>query len=165
MQVTTGSSAHLFTALGIDNSWSFKAFKKGFRVDVKSMRGFDMQFDLIGIDAAIANAFRRILISEVPTMAIEKVFIVNNTSIVVVSCFDGLPFCLVEVPLLSLTCAADMQCEVLSHRLGLVPIRADPDLFRSKTGMLTLHATPRPCWLVKQSPLSGGAMIVMVTLR
>lgn len=84
MQVTTGSSAHLFKSLGIDNSWSYKAFKRGFRVAIKSMRNDDMQFDLIGIDAAIANAFRRILISEVPTMAIERVFIVNNTSIVMV---------------------------------------------------------------------------------
>ena len=32
-----------------------------------------MVFDMIGIDPAIANAFRRILLSEVPTMAIEKV--------------------------------------------------------------------------------------------
>ena len=56
---------------------------------------------------AIANAFRRILISEVPTMAIEKVFIVNNTSII--------------------------QDEVFAHRLGLVPIRADPRLFEYKS--------------------------------
>ncbi|GKV44567.1 hypothetical protein SLEP1_g51735 [Rubroshorea leprosula] len=62
-----------------------------------------MEFDMIGIDAAIANAFRRVLIAEVPTMAIEKVLIANNTSIV--------------------------QDEVLSHRLGLIPIRADPRLF------------------------------------
>lgn len=40
-----------------------------------------LEVDLVGIDAAVVNAFRRILISEVPTMAIEKVFIANNTSI------------------------------------------------------------------------------------
>lgn len=39
-------------------------------------------------------------------MAIEKVFIYNNTSIV--------------------------QDEVLAHRLGLVPIKADPRLFEYK---------------------------------
>ena len=43
-----------------------------------------MQFDMVGIDPAIANAFRRILIAEVPTMAIEHVFYVNNTSIITV---------------------------------------------------------------------------------
>ncbi|XP_070578554.1 DNA-directed RNA polymerases I and III subunit RPAC1-like isoform X2 [Ptychodera flava] len=62
-----------------------------------------MEFDMIGVDASIANAFRRILIAEVPTMAIEKVFIYNNTSII--------------------------QDEVLAHRLGLIPIYADPRLF------------------------------------
>ena len=31
-----------------------------------------MGFDLIGVDASIANALRRIMISEVPTIAIES---------------------------------------------------------------------------------------------
>ena len=39
---------------------------------------------MLGIDPAISNAFRRILIAEVPTMAIEHVFFVNNTSIITV---------------------------------------------------------------------------------
>lgn len=63
----------------------------------------EIVFDMIGIDAAIANAFRRILISEVPTMAIERVVIQENTSII--------------------------QDEVLAHRLGLIPIKADPRQF------------------------------------
>ncbi|XP_077018018.1 DNA-directed RNA polymerases I and III subunit RPAC1 isoform X3 [Tamandua tetradactyla] len=62
-----------------------------------------LEFDMVGIDAAIANAFRRILLAEVPTMAIEKVLVYNNTSIV--------------------------QDEILAHRLGLIPIHADPRLF------------------------------------
>jgi DNA-directed RNA polymerase alpha subunit len=41
-------------------------------------------------------------------MAIEKVFIVNNTSIV--------------------------QDEVLAHRLGMVPLRVDPRNFEYRTG-------------------------------
>lgn len=40
-----------------------------------------MVFDMVGVDPAIANALRRILLAEVPTMAIEHVFIKNNTSI------------------------------------------------------------------------------------
>ncbi|KAF6115601.1 RNA polymerase I and III subunit C [Phyllostomus discolor] len=62
-----------------------------------------LEFDMVGIDAAIANAFRRILLAEVPTMAVEKVLVYNNTSIV--------------------------QDEILAHRLGLIPIHADPRLF------------------------------------
>uniref|UniRef100_A0A8C7YQ75 RNA polymerase I and III subunit C n=1 Tax=Oryzias sinensis TaxID=183150 RepID=A0A8C7YQ75_9TELE len=81
-------------------------FQKNFRIDVVHLDENNIEFDMVGIDAAIANAFRRILLAEVPTMAIEKVFIYNNTSIV--------------------------QDEVLAHRLGLVPIKADPRLFEYK---------------------------------
>lgn len=62
-----------------------------------------MVCDLIGLHPALANALRRILIAEIPTMAIEKVWIKNNTSVI--------------------------QDEVLSHRLGLVPLKADPTIF------------------------------------
>lgn len=64
-------------------------------------------FDLIGVQAPIANALRRILLAEVPTMAIEHVFISDNTSVI--------------------------PDEVLSHRIGLVPILADPSAFEMKT--------------------------------
>jgi RNA polymerase Rpb3/Rpb11 dimerisation domain len=60
---------------------------------------------MYGVDPPIANAFRRILLAEVPTMAIEHVYMYTNTSII--------------------------QDEVLSHRLGLIPILADPDKFDS----------------------------------
>lgn len=49
---------------------------------------------------------------QVPTMAIEKVLIANNTSIV--------------------------QDEVLAHRLGLVPILVDPRLFEYKSGLISI---------------------------
>ncbi|KAM9345212.1 DNA-directed RNA polymerases I and III subunit RPAC1 [Symphorus nematophorus] len=88
---------------GYDDVWDMQKFQKNFRIDVVHLDESSMEFDMVGIDAAIANAFRRILLAEVPTMAIEKVFIYNNTSIV--------------------------QDEVLAHRLGLIPIKADPRLF------------------------------------
>ena len=40
-----------------------------------------MVFELIGVDASIANAIRRVLIAEVPTMAISTIFINDNTSV------------------------------------------------------------------------------------
>ena len=52
---------------------------------------------------------------QVPTVAIEKVYIVNNTSII--------------------------QDEVLAHRLGLVPIRVDPRLFEYKADTDTFNET------------------------
>ena len=76
-----------------------------------------VELDLIGVDASIANAYRRTLLAEVgslvcaypisrlpalkvPTVAVENVYVWNNTSIV--------------------------QDEVLSQRLGLVPLKIDP---------------------------------------
>ena len=56
-------------------------------------------FDVNNVDYSFANALRRIMLAEVPTMAIEYVNIeVNDTP---------------------------MHDEVLAHRLGLIPIRAD----------------------------------------
>ncbi|XP_053793076.1 DNA-directed RNA polymerases I and III subunit RPAC1 isoform X3 [Vidua macroura] len=88
---------------GYEDAWDQRRFEEAFRVDVIREEGDTLEFDMVGIDAAIANAFRRILLAEVPTMAVEKVFVYNNTSIV--------------------------QDEILAHRLGLIPIRADPRLF------------------------------------
>ena len=64
-----------------DNNYLFQWSQK-FRVAVVSMSSEDMEFDMIGVDPAIANALRRLLIAEVPTMAIEKVYIINNTSVI-----------------------------------------------------------------------------------
>ena len=74
-------------------------------IKIKVFKRFSnyLEFDLVGCDTALANALRRIIIAEVPTMAIETVFVMNNTSVI--------------------------QDEVLSHRLGLIPIHADPRKF------------------------------------
>mmetsp|Transcript_684 Transcript_684/g.1907 ORF Transcript_684/g.1907 Transcript_684/m.1907 type:complete len:377 (+) Transcript_684:450-1580(+) len=93
---------------GVDDSFSIESFAKGFKVDVISETDDVIEFDMIGADAAVANTVRRILIAEVPTMAIENCFIYNNTSII--------------------------QDEVLAHRLGLVPIKADPRKFEFSKG-------------------------------
>jgi len=80
-----------------------EAFRSNLRVEVVKKSGFDLEFDLVGVEPSLANAIRRLLISDVPSMAIEKVYMYNNTSII--------------------------QDEVLAHRLGLIPLRADPRLF------------------------------------
>jgi len=80
------------------------SLKKKFQYNVISNEDPDtLIFEMIGVDVSFANALRRIMISEVPTMAIEHVYIWNNTSV--------------------------MHDEVLSHRLGLIPIFHDPDDF------------------------------------
>lgn len=51
--------------MGVDNSVQLDQFRKNFRVEVIRLTEEDMEFDMIGIDPALANAFRRILIAEV----------------------------------------------------------------------------------------------------
>jgi DNA-directed RNA polymerase I and III subunit RPAC1 len=62
--------------------------------------------ELKGIDAALANGLRRIIISEIPTMAFHKVSLYQNTSVI--------------------------PDELLVHRLGLLPIRSDPNDFETR---------------------------------
>lgn len=38
--------------------------------------------ELKGIDAALANGLRRIIIAEIPTMAFHKVLLYQNTSVI-----------------------------------------------------------------------------------
>jgi len=94
-------------------------FKKRMRVEniQESDEKMTMEFDLIGVDAAFANTLRRIMISDLPSMAIEKVFIYNNTSII--------------------------QDEILSHRLGLIPLKADPRLFQMKPSSLSVEESAK----------------------
>uniref|UniRef100_A0A7S0YLZ4 Plastid-encoded RNA polymerase subunit alpha n=1 Tax=Polytomella parva TaxID=51329 RepID=A0A7S0YLZ4_9CHLO len=100
--VNTLTSANMFRSVGYDNSWNYEDFKENFQIEINRLEEDVIEFDMIGIDPAIANSLRRILIAEIPTIAIEHVFMVNNTSII--------------------------QDEVFAHRLGLVPLKIDPKL-------------------------------------
>lgn len=51
--------------MGVDNSLRLDQFSNNFRVEVSRLTEDEMEFDMIGIDPAIANAFRRILLAEV----------------------------------------------------------------------------------------------------
>ena len=112
LQTATVTAANAYMALGIDNAWDEASFKErlGIRVTgpIAGAKGAppdardSLSFDLVGADAALANALRRVMLSDAPSVAIEAVFIVNNTSI--------------------------MPCEILAHRLGLVPLALDPAL-------------------------------------
>jgi DNA-directed RNA polymerases I and III subunit RPAC1 len=86
-----------------DHSFSLARFKQSLRVEVKRLSERSIEFDLVGVDASVANAIRRALIAEVPTICIENVYVWNNTSVI--------------------------QDEVLAHRLGMVPLNVDPDWF------------------------------------
>lgn len=51
--------------MGVDNSMRVDHFCSKFRVEVNRLTEDEMEFDMIGIDPAIANSFRRILLAEV----------------------------------------------------------------------------------------------------
>ena len=80
---------------------SYSEQLKNIQINILSKTDYEMVFDLIGVDSSIANALRRIILAEVPAVAIEYVYFSENSSII--------------------------QDEVLSHRLGLIPINCDPE--------------------------------------
>jgi len=75
----------------------------------------ELEFDLVGVEPALANAFRRILLSEVESMAIKEVHMYMNTSVI--------------------------QDEVLAHRIGLIPLKANPKQFVSQQEGLPFYVT------------------------
>ncbi|KAF5374734.1 hypothetical protein D9758_000159 [Tetrapyrgos nigripes] len=92
-----------------DHSWNLSTFRQNLKIEVQRLSNRSIEFDIVGVDASIANAFRRIMIAEVPSVAAERVYIFNNTSVV--------------------------QDEVLSHRIGLVPLDIDPRVLDMKTNI------------------------------
>ncbi|EIM80896.1 uncharacterized protein STEHIDRAFT_105319 [Stereum hirsutum FP-91666 SS1] len=90
-----------------DHSWDLQKFKETLKVKVQSLSNRSIEFDLVGVDASIANSLRRILLAEVPTIAIELVYVWNNTSV--------------------------MVDEVFAHRLGMIPLNIPPQLMDMRT--------------------------------
>ncbi len=56
-----------------------------------------------GVDSAFMNSLRRIIVAEVPAMAIDEVVVIENSSM--------------------------LHDEILAHRLGFVPLRTDLDSY------------------------------------
>jgi DNA-directed RNA polymerases I and III subunit RPAC1 len=77
-------------------------FRDEFQLNVLERTENELVVEMIHVDTSFVNALRRILLAEVPTVAIESVYIMDNTSII--------------------------HDEVLAHRLGLVPLNVDARL-------------------------------------
>jgi DNA-directed RNA polymerase I and III subunit RPAC1 len=82
-------------------------FDENLSIEPISVSDSEMKIHIKGVDAPLINALRRTMLDDVPTIAIDKVLMFQNTSVV--------------------------NDEVLVHRLGLIPIQANPDLFISKS--------------------------------
>lgn len=72
-------------------------------MEIKVLEKNDMSMRLLirGADVPFINALRRIILAEVPCMAIDEVVILENSSV--------------------------LQDEIVAHRLGLIPLKTDLD--------------------------------------
>ena len=66
------------------------------KIEITELKEDSIQFTLTNVDTSIANALRRVMIAEVPTIAIELVIFEDNTSV--------------------------LNDEFIAHRLGLIPL-------------------------------------------
>jgi len=74
-------------------------------VDIQILEKSDeyMRFIVSGVNTPFVNALRRIMLTEVPTMAIDEIVILENSSI--------------------------LNDEILAHRMGLIPLKTDLDSY------------------------------------
>jgi DNA-directed RNA polymerase subunit D len=74
-------------------------------VEIEVLEKDDKNIRLLirGVDVPFINALRRIVITEVPCMAIDEVVMIENSSI--------------------------LQDEIIAHRLGLIPLKTDLDSY------------------------------------
>ena len=74
-------------------------------MEIKVLEKDDTNMRLLiqGVDVPYINALRRLVISEVPSMAIDEIVVIENSSV--------------------------LQDEIIAHRLGLVPLKTDLDSY------------------------------------
>lgn len=81
---------------------TFDEFIGNMQIKIISRTESHIAFDLVNAHPSIANALRRILIAEVPTIAIHNISVRENDTI--------------------------FPDEYIAHRLGLIPLDADPEM-------------------------------------
>ncbi|MEM2447449.1 MAG: DNA-directed RNA polymerase subunit D [Candidatus Bathyarchaeia archaeon] len=82
---------------------SYKSEDGVLQIEILKKNYNEVHFIVKGVSPRFMNSLRRTMIAEVPVMAIDDVYIIENTSV--------------------------MYDEVLAHRLGLIPLRTDLDSY------------------------------------
>jgi len=90
-----------FGGMTLQGGMQAKMNAKEPKIAIKGLTKYSVTFELYNADLSVANALRRIMISEVPTMAIDLVEVRENTSV--------------------------LHDEFLAHRVGLVPLQCPSD--------------------------------------
>ncbi len=91
-------------AEGFDSLMSgSKEVLNSMKIEIADKTETTMRLIIWGTDVSFVNSLRRIILAEVPCMAIEDVVIVENSSLI--------------------------HDEILAHRLGLVPVKTDLDSY------------------------------------
>ena len=73
-------------------------------LDVIEQTNYKLVFIVEGVSIEMINAIRRIMMTEIPTMAIDEVIILKNDS--------------------------PLYDEIIAHRLGLIPLKTDLDTYK-----------------------------------
>ena len=82
--------------------FSVTDFRNSIKIDINKAADDDLVINILGLDLSFANGIRRCLLSEVTSICIDKVFFYHNSSV--------------------------LNDEVLSHRIGLIPLSFAHDL-------------------------------------
>ncbi|CAG0879592.1 unnamed protein product [Darwinula stevensoni] len=147
---------------GYDDAWNIEKFREDFGVNIVSLNGSDMEMDFIGMDPAIGNSIRRVLLAETMILGVnsqflvmKKTFIQNWRVMTQPMKMLSIPFQFVVMDVVLLIMVVEVlpeqglevlpsmaiekvhvyyntsiiQDEVLAHRLGLIPLQADPRMF------------------------------------
>lgn len=85
---------------------SLETFLENLSVNIISYSPDKLELDLLNSHPSLSNALRRIMISEVPTIAFHNISISENNTV--------------------------FPDEYIAHRIGLIPIVVDPELFDFK---------------------------------
>jgi DNA-directed RNA polymerase subunit D len=72
-------------------------------IKIVEKNDYSMRLTVEGVNAAFMNSLRRIMLSEVPVMAIDEVVVIENSSV--------------------------LHDEILAHRMGLIPLKTDLDSY------------------------------------